>query len=72
MRDELVLAGLGEQPLADQLAVAEHGVAVGDAVDLVELVADEQDRLALGLQQLDRARRAPRSPCATARRSARP
>ena len=46
--DDLVLSGLGKQPAADQLAVAEHRVAVGDAEDLVELVADEQDRLALG------------------------
>ena len=53
MRDELVLVGFGEQALADHLAVAEHRVAVGDAVDLVELVADEQDRLAVALQELD-------------------
>ena len=38
--------GVGEQALADHLAVAKHRVAVGDAVDLIELVADEQDRLA--------------------------
>ena len=44
-----------DQPLADHLAVAEHGVAVGDAEDLVELVADEEDRLALGLQLRDDA-----------------
>ncbi len=44
---ELAFGRLGDQPLADHLAVAEHSVAVGDAEDLVELVADEEDRLAL-------------------------
>ncbi len=41
------------QPRPDQRPVAEHGVAVGDAENLVELVADEQDRLALGLEPFD-------------------
>src|SRR5690606_21120441 len=45
--DDVALLGLREQAFADHLSVAEHGVAVGDAIDLVELVADEQDRLAL-------------------------
>ena len=59
-------------PAPTELAVAEHRVAVGDAEDLLELVADEEDRLALALQLARRWRKAPRPPCATARRSARP
>ena len=51
--DDGVLVGLFEQPRAHQFAVAEHRVAVGDAVYLVELVADEQHGLAVFLQQLD-------------------
>ena len=51
--DEPVLGDVGDAALADEAAVAEDGVAVGDAEDLVELVADEEDRLALGLQLLD-------------------
>ena len=51
--DELVLGDVGDAAFADEAAVAEDGVAVGDAEDLVELVADEEDRLALGLQHLD-------------------
>ena len=43
----------GHQALADHLAVAEDGVAVGDAEDLVELVGDEEDGLALGLELRD-------------------
>jgi hypothetical protein len=52
-RDEGVLGDLVHAPLADHLAVAEHGVAVRDAEDLVELVADEEDGLAVGLEPLD-------------------
>ena len=47
MLDDLALAGVGNHAFAHHLAVAKHRVAVGDAVDLIELVADEQDRLAL-------------------------
>ena len=50
---DLVLAGVGDHPGADHLAVAEHRVAVGDPVDLIEFVADEQDRLAFLLQEFD-------------------
>ena len=35
---------------ADRAAVAEDAVMVGDAEDLLELVADEEDRLPLALQ----------------------
>ena len=45
--DELVGIGVADQPFADHLAVAKHRIAVGDAEDLVELVADEEDRLAV-------------------------
>ena len=43
------LAGVASatSPSPTDLAVAEDGVAVGDAEDLVELVADEEDRLPL-------------------------
>ena len=46
-RDELDLGELGDGPLADAAAVAQHGHAVGDLVDLVEEVRDEDDRRAL-------------------------
>ena len=51
--DDGVLGGVGQKPLAHHLAVAEDGVAVGDAENLIELVADEEDRLALALQEFD-------------------
>ena len=51
--DDGVLRGVGQKPLAHHLAVAEDGVAVGDAENLIELVADEEDRLALALQEFD-------------------
>ncbi len=47
------MADIGDGTGADKFAIAEHGVAVGDAKDLVELVADEEDRLALGLELFD-------------------
>ncbi|MCY1382997.1 hypothetical protein D9M69_710790 [compost metagenome] len=50
---EIVLGDIGNQPLADHRSVAKHGVAIGDAEDLVELVADEQDGLAVRLQPFD-------------------
>ena len=49
-RDEVGRGRLGDQALADRAAVAEDRVAVGDPEDLLELVADEEDRLALALQ----------------------
>ena len=48
--DQAELGQLGGQVLADQRAVAQHGDAVGDLVDLVEEVRDEQDRDALVAQ----------------------
>ena len=51
--DQLILVHIGNQPLADHAAIAKHGIAVGDAEDLIELVADEQDRLAIRLQPVD-------------------
>ena len=43
-------AGLGDDPGADQAAVAEHRDAVAEALDLVHPVADEDDREALGAE----------------------
>ena len=51
--DDCRLGRVGQKSLAHHLAVAEDGVAVGYAENLVELVADEEDRLALALQELD-------------------
>ncbi len=42
--DQLELGQLGGRVLADQPAVAQHRHAVGDLVDLVQEVGDEQDR----------------------------
>ena len=42
-RRELVL-GRGRRALADDLAAAEHGDRVGDRLDFLELVRDEDDR----------------------------
>ncbi len=50
---DLLLRRVLQQSLAHHLAIAEDRVAVGDAVDLVELVGDEQDRLPLRLQEVD-------------------
>ena len=50
---DLVLAGVPDQSAAHHLAVAEDGEPVGDAVDLVEFVRDEQHRLAGFAQQVD-------------------
>ena len=48
--DQLELGGLGDHPLLDQLAVAQDRHPVGDLVDLVEEVGDEDDRDALVAQ----------------------
>ena len=50
---QLVFRDLGHGTVADELPVAEHAPAVSDAEDLVELVRDEEDRLAFGFQPLD-------------------
>ena len=47
---ELFLGGGGHVHGADVLALAEHSAAVGHRHDLVELVGDEEDALALGLE----------------------
>ena len=46
---------LGDEVLADQGAVAQHGDPVGDLVDLVQEVGDEQDRDARVAQLADHA-----------------
>ena len=53
--DELRLGDRGDRPVADLLAVAQADEVVGDAEDLVELVGDEDDRAALGLELRDDA-----------------
>ena len=47
-RREVVLVGLRRNARADDLASPDDGDPVGDLEDLVELVADEDDRVALG------------------------
>ena len=49
LRDQLELGQVAGGVLADQAAVAQHRHPVGDLVDLVEEVRDEQDRHALVL-----------------------
>ncbi|MEZ5863365.1 MAG: hypothetical protein R3D25_04575 [Geminicoccaceae bacterium] len=51
--DELGLGHLGRPALADLPAIAQADPAVGDAKDLVELVADEEDRPALRPELVD-------------------
>ena len=51
--DQFGLANVRDPPVPNELPVAEHGEPVGDAKNLVEFVADEQDRLALCLQLFD-------------------
>ena len=46
--DERFAGEVGGEVLADELAVAQDRDAVGDLVDLVEEVADEEDRDAAG------------------------
>ena len=48
--DERRGGGFGDQAFADGFAVAQHGVAVGDLVDLVEEVADVDHREPLGAE----------------------
>ena len=50
---------LGDRVLADELAVAQHRDAVGDLVDLVEEVRDEQHRDALVAHPPDHRRSVP-------------
>ena len=45
---EVLLVGLGRDPLADDLAAPDDRDPVGDLEHLVELVADEDDAVALG------------------------
>ena len=46
-RREVVLVGLGRDPRPDDLAAPDDRDPVGDLEDLVQLVADEDDRVAL-------------------------
>jgi hypothetical protein len=52
-RREIVLVGLGREALADDLAAPDDRDPVGDLEDLVQLVADEDDRVALGGEPLE-------------------
>ena len=45
---QVVLVGLGREPLADDPAAPDDRDPIGDLEDLVELVADEDDAVALG------------------------
>ena len=51
-RGELVLGG-GRRPLADHRTAAQHGDRVGDGLDFLELVRDEDDRRAAVLELPD-------------------
>jgi hypothetical protein len=51
--DDLVSTRIFEPSLSNHFAVTKDHVAVSDALDLLELVTDEKDRLAISLQQLD-------------------
>ena len=53
--DELVAGQVADEVLADERAVAQHGDAVGDLVDLVEEVGDEEDGDAAVAQVADDA-----------------
>ncbi len=52
-RNQLRRRRVGDIAGADRAAIAEDGIVVGDLEDLLELVADEEDRLALALQLAD-------------------
>ena len=49
--DDGVDIGFGDAPRADIMAVAQHGVAVAEAEDLLQPMGDEDDRQPLGLQR---------------------
>ena len=51
--DDLVAGDVGGGVLADEAAIAEHRHLVGDLEQLVHLVGDVDDALALGLQRPD-------------------
>ena len=51
--DDVVAGDVGGGVLADEAAVAEHRHLVGDLEQLVHLVGDVDDALALGLQRPD-------------------
>ncbi len=54
-RNQLLLGGLGHPSCADELAVAQHRVAIGHREDLVEFVRDEDHRRAVRLELADDA-----------------
>jgi hypothetical protein len=51
--DNVALSRVSEKPVSNQFAVTENQVAIGDAFDLLELVADEKNGLAVPLQQFN-------------------
>ena len=53
--DDAVDVGVGDLAAADELAVAQHGVAVADLEHLLEAVGDEDDAEALRLEVADDA-----------------
>ena len=50
---QLALGYIGHQARANQLAIAENGVAICDVKDFFKLVADEQNCFALGLKSVN-------------------
>ena len=69
---QVVLVRLAGNAAADHLAAADDGDPVGDLQHLVQLVADEDDRVALRLRACAGRRRSPSSPGASAPPLARP
>ncbi|MNI27828.1 hypothetical protein D3C73_815840 [compost metagenome] len=51
-----ILQRLRQSPASHSAAIAKNHEILGDLIDLIELVADEQDRLALLFQSLDDAK----------------
>ncbi len=52
-RDELVVAEIADRRIGDQTAVAHHDNLLADLVNLLQMVRNEQERHALGLQAGD-------------------
>ena len=69
-RERLLGRALGRDGV-DALAAPQHRHAVGDLEHLVELVRDEDDRRAVGLQRLEHAEQVAAPPARSAPRSAR-
>ncbi len=47
---DIILPRIGQCAVSDSVTVAENGIIVGDFINFIELVADEQDGLSLRLQ----------------------